>query len=799
MRQQTWVVMFMALLGMNSFALVDKAGQAEPPARPDEPEVEHVDFERHIATLFSRFGCNSGMCHGSFQGQGGFRLSLFGQSPQQDYEALMARTEVPRVDRTALETSLLLTKPSGREEHGGGILFHSKSWEYGLIRRWIEDGARHVPGSGAVGKLVLQPDSLSPLTIGQIVPLKAVAHFHDGHQEEVTLFSEFRCRDESIAEVNQSGVLTARAAGATALVVSYRGAFASLPVLVPFPANAESPVRCEPANIVDVLVDKRIQQLALTASPPTTDNEFLRRATLDVLATLPTPEDILRFEADRTPFKRERFIDRVLAHPRRAAVWATKLCDMTGCHLDTLEVPEGLRTKRAKMWHDWFRQRFANNVHYDEIVHGVLCATSRQAQPVETWIDEEATLIHAAEVGFESDYADRPSLDLFWRRIGPSGQVAVEDLAELTASAFLGLRLHCARCHHHPYDQWSQRDFAGYAAIFDRVQFGSSTALRTAMNHRLAVRRQARDQGQSTPELPRVQEVFLSATRRPLGDAALHSDTLPQAPHGPTFADEADPREALFRWLTRPDNPYFAKNVVNRVWAKYFGLGLVEPVDSMAASNPSTCPELLDRLATEFVRSGYDLAQLERLILTSQAYQRSSCLTGNNAGDRDRFARAAVRPLPAETLVDALNMALETSEDFGPDVPAGSQAIELAPSRFSNRRVNDLFRILGRGDRKSLCDCDRSPSPSIRQAIHLMSDAHVMQMITTGRLARLLSEKHSDADIVEEFYLATFSRSPDDEERALVLQHVSESDNRAEALADLVWALINSREFVTNH
>ncbi len=771
----------------------------EPRAGVDGPEIAHVDFERHIASLFGRLGCNSGMCHGSFQGQGGFRLSLFGQSSQEDYEALNANRVPLRINREAPEQSLLLTKPSGREEHEGGIRFRPDSWEDRLFRRWIEQGAKHIPGSGSVRSLVIEFEDLPPTTIGQTKSLRVIAQFLNEEQEDITAFCEFRSRDETIAAVTSTGTVTALASGATAIVVSYRGAFASVPVLVPFTSDGNNLPAPPSNNLIDETVGTRLQRLALTVSPPASDAEFLRRATLDVIATLPTPEEVRRFLSDPAPDKRERKIDELLAHPRRAAVWATKLCDLTGCNIDTLESPEPLRVKRAKMWHDWFRQRFAENVRYDAMVHDVLCATSRQGQLVETWMDQEAALLRAAETGFETNYAERESLDLFWRRTGPDGQIAVEDFAELTASAFLGLRLHCARCHHHPYDHWSQQDFAGYASIFARVQFGSSTELRTAMNNRLETRRKAREQGSVMPELPRLQEVFVSAAARPLTDAAGSTEIVPRAPDGPSLASAADPREALFDWLTQRDNPYFSKNLVNRAWAKYFGKGLVDPVDALSASNPPTDTKLLQRLADEFVGTGYDIAHLERLILTSQTYQRSSRSTGNNIGDRDGFARASVRALPAETLIDALNAALESSNDFGPDVPPGSHAIELAPSRFSTRRVNDLFRILGRGDRKSLCDCDRSSAPSIRQTIYLMSDPQVLQKIKTGRLVRLLEANRTDTEIIDEFYLATLSRMPEDDERALLIQYVSATTERLEAFADIIWALMNSREFTTNH
>jgi hypothetical protein len=792
--------MFAVVLIAGSAAWTSHRAWAATPAKadaatPDAPPIANADFERHVASLFGRLGCNSAACHGSFQGKGGFRLSLFGQSPEMDYAAI----HDGRVDPDSPSESLLLVKPSGREKHGGGIRLRENSWEYDLVRRWIAGGARRTAGRGTVLRLGIKTSPAPILSFGQSLAVRVRAHFVDGDEEDVTALAEFRSRDEAVATIDPAGQAVARGPGEATIVVSYRGVFANVSVIVPFAASP-APEGLEPGgNLIDDEVEAHLARLGLAISPPATDEEFLRRSTLDVLGIVPSPDEVRRFLADENPHKRTKKIDVLLAHPRRAALWATKMCDITACNVAAMETPEGARPKRAKMWHDWFRQRFADNTPYDEVAQGVLLATSRDEQPIETWIDQEVALQQAAEHGFESAYAQRPTLDLFWRRIGEGGQVPVEDLAELTASAFLGVRLHCARCHQHPYDRWTQADFAGYANIFSRLEFGSSTELRTAMNQRLESRRQARQQGQTPPELPRVQEVFVGRRMRPLIDAAGAASAAPRAPGGSVLPNEADPRRALFDWMTEPANPYFARSFVNRVWAKYFGTGLVEPVDDFSAANPPRHPRLLDRLAEEFVKSEFDIAQLERLILSSRAYQRSAAPTGNNAADQHNLARAPVRPLLAEALVDSLNAALEATDDFGVDVPPGSQAIELAPNRFSDPQVNELFRVLGRGDRKSLCDCDRMTGPTLRQPLLLMSHPWVLEKIRGGRLARLMREQKSDHEIVEEFYLATLSRIPDAAERDYALDHVVASDDRAEALFDIVWALVNTREFLTNH
>lgn len=773
---------------------------AEPSARdrielPDGTEMPEVDFERHVVSLFGRLGCNAAACHGSFQGKGGFRLSLFGQSPQMDFTAITDG----RVDPASPEDSMLLAKPSGREKHGGGIRLRPDSWEYGLIRKWIADGAHRTAGRGIVRELNVEPGEILRLSIGQTTGLRVKARFADNELQDVTAFSEFRTRNETVAESDAKGRITARGPGDTSIVISFRGTFVSVPVIVPFQVGQGQFRAVHADNLIDREVNARLTLLGLATSPPAGDEEFLRRATLDVLGILPAPDDVRRFIADVEPDKRLKQIDVLLAHPRRAALWATKMCDITGCNIETMELPESLRPKRAKMWHDWFRHRFAQNMRYDEIVRGVLCATSREGQPIETWIDDEIKLQETAQASFDSNYKLRDSLDLFWRRTGPQGPIVVEDQAELVASAFLGVRLHCARCHQHPYDRWTQDDFAGFANIFSRIQFGSSTQLRTATNERLELRRQARREGRVLPEFPRVQEVFVADTARPLTDAATEIPTVPKALGGPPLAGEADPRHALYHSLTRSDSPFLAKSFVNRLWAKYYGQGLVEPVDAFSAANPATNPRLLERLAEEFVRSNYDVAHMERLILSSQAYQRSAVPTQNNSADRYNVAHAPVRMLMAEVVLDAINAALETVDDFGTDVPRGSQAIELAPNTFTNRSLNELFRILGRGDRKSLCDCDRTTTPSLRQPILLLSDPRILDKIRRGRLARLLEQKQTNEEIIDEFFLATLSRRPDVAERTFTLTQLDQASDRNEALVDIVWALINTREFITNH
>jgi hypothetical protein len=797
------LVLTATLLGIGSAADADDASRT-PIALPAGGELVDVDFERHVVSMLGRLGCNSAACHGSFQGKGGLRFSLFGQSPAADFAAILGEGGESRIDLKSPDDSLILIKATGGDGHGGKVRFTRDSWEYQIYRRWIADGARRDPDRGAIARLVLAPVEIPAFKVGASIDLRITAEFRDGTREDVTSFAEFRSRDDSLAVVNPLGKVRAQASGSTAIIVSYRGKFLGVPLFIPYPEEGSSAAKSASqtgpsANWIDEEINAQLARLNLSVSPPADDAEFLRRAMLDAIGLLPTSAEVQRFLADDDPHKRSKKIDSLLAHPRRAVAWASRLCEITACNVEHFGPADELRGRRAKMWHDWFRKRIADNMPYDQIVHGVLCAVSRRDQPIDDWLDEEIALEETAKAGFETPYQNRPSLDLFWRRVGPQGPLPVEDLAELTASAFLGLRLHCARCHQHPYDHWTQDDFAGYANIFARVEYGSSTELRLAVTARLESRRQARQAGTPTAPLPRVQEVFVNSKPRLLVDALAAAAVAPQPPGGPVFETAGDSREELFRWLTQPDNPYFAANIVNRVWARYFGSGLVEPVDSFSTANPASHPQLLTRLAEEFVHSGYDLRQLERLILNSEAFQRTSRPTGNNAVDQRNLAHALVRPLPAEVLVDSLNQALETSDNFGADVAPGSQALELATNRFGDPSVQSMFRVLGRAERTSFCECDAPAVSSVCRSLFVMSDPRVVAKIRQGRLARLLNENWSDSGIIGDFYLATLSRPPAAEEREFCVRHVAASESRATGLADVVWALINSREFTTNH
>ena len=784
------------------FLVLAAAGAARAGAivLPDGATLDRVNFERHVAPLLGRLGCNSGACHGSFQGKGGLTLSLFGHSPAKDYTALTREGMGRRVNLAVPDQSLLLLKPTAQLPHEGGQRFARGSWQYQVIRAWIAQGARRDAGDSSIRRIEVLPREHRFGRPGETLRLRVLVEFGDGTRADVTPFCEFRVKDDFIAEVTASGEVRGFRPGDTIVVAGYRGELVTARVLVPVPVPDGSVYPAVPeANAVDRAVFAKLRRLNMVPSDLSGDAEFLRRVTLDVIGTLPEPDEVRAFLADPAPDKRHRKIDALLAHPMHAALWATRLSDITGNNLDVMEDPPELGTKRAKMWHDWFRKRIAENIPYDRIVRGVLTATSRDGAGIDDWVRREIALSQALQKGYQTDYAERPGLELFWRRLANNDFFPLEQMAELTAAAFLGVRLECAQCHKHPYDRWTQADYRAFANVFAQTKFGSSPEVTAELARRLEERRKLPPE-EAGPPLPRLREVYVANhPLRRLPRPGGGDPPPPRALGGPELNYEGDARVQLCDWLVRPDNPFFARSFVNRVWAHYFGVGLVNPVDGFSAANPPANEELLDTLASDFAEHGYDIRRLERMILTSRTYQLSARSNATNAGDRTNFSRAYPRRLMAEVVVDVLNAALGVTEDFGEGVPPGARAIEIAPNRVRNAHLANVFRIFGRPARTLSCDCERSQEPAVPQTLFLMSDPALLEKMSQGRLAKLLAADKTNAEVVEELFLATLSRLPDEHEKAAALEQVERAPDRAKALADVVWALINTREFILNH
>lgn len=796
------------------------ANPLTPVALPGGAVIKQVDFERHIVPLLSRFGCNTGACHGSFQGRGGMRFSLFGHQPEMDYDALFLRLDVHQP-----EQSDALLKPTEAISHEGGQRFKHGSWPYQLMHRWITDGAKESSEPVTTVELQVVPAKLA-FTDSAVRQLKVRATINDEQELDVTSFCRFTSGDEGLVMVDKQGRVTSVRPGATHVTVEYLGRFANVLTSRPFESHATerivghhgrsdqpslelaasdanpetlSPPRdaADTARIIDDSIERQLRQLNLDVSPRARSEQLLRRVTLDTAARLPTPSEMQEFASDSSIDGFERVVDRLLASDRHAAMWATRFCDITRCSFAMLEGEESEKPKRAKMWHDWFRVRIQANLPYDQWVRGVLCGTSAGREGYAAWLQSEAQQVRQLRAGFETDYHEREFLDLYWRRQIDNGRYPYRRLAEITSSAFLGIQIECAQCHKHPYDRWTQEDYGRFVNVFTQVQFGNSTELNQEILTYMKRRRDAEPNARPAV-LPRVAEVFndRQLARPLLGD---NQQPLAAAPLGGVpFASSTEPREALMAWMVGDGRKRFARSLVNRVWAHYLGRGLVEPVDGASAINPATHPELLDTLADRFIASGYDFRQLERAVLLSAAYQRSSQPVGNNADDERHYARYLVRPLLAEATVDVLHQSLGVPLETGQDLPPEAAAIEMGGDQVTTSViVGKMLQTFGRGPRVSACDCDRQQAPSLRQALFRLSDPWIFEAITRGDLLSALEQAEPKRG-TEILYARMLARAPTDRERAIVTRHLQQTADTKTAWADLIWALVNTREFLTN-
>ena len=771
---------------------------------PTGGKVKTVDFERHVMGLVSKVGCNSGSCHGSFQGKNGFRLSLFGYEPAMDFANITRESLGRRVNVVKPDESLLLLKATGQTPHDGGMRFGKDGWVYNVFREWIRTGATWTPGSGAIKELTVSPPDFALLADATPKQLTITATFADGTREDITPFCDFKITDDAIATVSPLGLLTPRQPGDAGLTVLYRGSVKAIRVLVPSPARPGAYPTVPETNYIDTEVFAKLKRMNVVPSDLAPDEMFLRRVYIDTVAQLPPPDAIRAFVADTDPKKREKMIDKLLAHPLHAAVWATKLSDITGNDTTALDLPTQLQPRLSQMWHDWLRKRVADNVPYDQIVRNILTATSLDDRTPAEWLAAVKKLEGQAAAGFTSDYPDKKSLDLFWRR---RLQVPAEVWGEKVAAAFLGVRLECAQCHKHPTDRWTQDEYWAFANVFAPVSYisaqYSSPEMKKAIDAENAARRAAAA-ADKKKQVTLVREMFVSPRLRLKPNPATGEVPTPKVLGGPEVVTKTgeDPRAKLADWLTAPDNPFFARSFVNRAWAHYFGTGLVNPVDDFSLANPPTNARLLDALAQAFIKSGYDIRALERDILTSRTYQLSYVPNASNTFDTNNYSHAFVRPLMAEQVVDVLNSALGVEEKFaGPDeAPPGTKMVEFGSSRL-NGSVAYALRIFGRPPRTTACDCERATEPALPQTLFRMTDTAVLSKFTVvgGRVQNLARSKMSDDALVNEAFLATLSRLPKPTEKADAVEHLKSAKARNVGVTDLIWALVNTREFILNH
>jgi hypothetical protein len=773
--------------------------------------AQDVEFHRHVSPLLYQLGCSAGNCHGSFSGKGGFRLSLFAGSPEMDFQNIRGAFN-RRLDSQNPERSLLLLKPTAQVEHMGGLRLRKGSWQYDLLVKWIAGGARYDADKLArVVSVRVEPTSLvlqaSPEATKEPLGskrLKVFAKLSTGIEEDVTKFTKFESLDPSTAEVDADGNVTAKLPGDTPILAHYAGQVGFTNVLVPNAPNAAVKALPEtPRDAADKLLLARMAKLNIVPSPVCDDLTFLRRVYLDVIGQLPTPDEIRAFQNDKAADKRAKVIDRLLAHPLHAATWAGRMCDMTGA--DDRFLGDGVY-----QFHDWFRNKLEANWPWDKIAYGVICATAADdrepqdilaAQKLDAEQKKKLKELQAKDKNaklptpegkqpWQIGYGTRNTLDFFHSNLihrQERGVIDSKKVALRVATTFLGVRLECAQCHKHPNDRWSQADFYGFSMTFAHTAIGGVDPKLKAAKVNLA--------GVHVVEKP-VETLIDPERQQPLAARILGGADI-------EVKDDVDPRKELWKWMTSKDNPYFARAIVNRVWAFYLGRGFIEPADSQAAANPPSHPEVLDELTRDFIEHKFDLRHLHRRILNTLAYQRDWRTNATNAKDERNFSHRLLRRLNAEQAVDAIAQVTGTPVKFTKRFGTPRDNIKAAELALSRMGGDDAYvlQIFGRPLRVQNCDCERSGSASLSQTLYLLNDEKLLGKIhdPKGRLKSMVESITDDRKLLDELYLWTLTRTPTDAEVDRTMKHVRQAASRMEAYQDVLWSLLNRHDFVVNH
>jgi len=720
-----------------------------PPTHGDEVQ-RPVSFVNDVEPVLTKAGCNAGVCHAKAgNGQNGFRLSLLGFEPQEDFEHLVREGRGRRVSPAAPDSSLLLMKASGKVPHGGGIRLDAQAQGYALLRAWIQQGAVYDGESAPqLASIAVQPARASVQPHGQ-QQLSAVAHYSDGSQRDITGIALYESNDKAMAAVSETGLVNILdIPGKVAVMVRYQGKVAVFNASVPLGAPVES---VPPAkNFVDELVFANLKEIGVPPSPVCDDATFLRRVSLDIAGRLPSEEESRVFFASQDADKRDQAIEALLRSPDYADFFANKWTAMLKNRRDDAS---DITSNFA--FFAWVRDSLLANKPYDQLVRELLAATGTViANPPVAW----------------------------YKRVKEPKQ-QLEDVTQL----FLGVRMQCAQCHHHPFERWAQDDYYSLAAFFAQVgRKPTATRGEDMIFHKRGVAGAANIK-----------------TGRVLKPAAL-GDAMP------AIAPDDDPRLKLADWMSSPTNPFFAKALVNRYWKHFFHRGLIEPEDDIRDTNPPTNPELLAALEQHFIASHFDLKQLVREITRSNAYQLTATPNQHNAADQQNYSHYYPRRLQAEVMLDAIDDLTGARTDF-PNLPPGTRAIALPDNSYNN--ASPFLKVFGRPENESVCECERVQSSSIAQSLHLLNAADIKAKLATpgGRADRLVKSDQTAEAKITELYRAAFCRDPSAEELRVAASYLAEPRVGADGqpldpqrvsqdnMQDLIWALINTKEFLFNH
>ena len=710
-----------------------------------------INFPNEIVPLFTKHGCNGGGCHGKSEGQNGFKLSLLGFEPTEDFEYLVKESRGRRLFPAAPEHSLLLRKGAGDLPHGGGARFEHESWDYKAIVRWMEQGMPYgSPDDPILEKISVFPDSriVDP---GGKQQLAVTAYYSDGSVRDITGIATYESNQKEMGEVDQNGLVTMSTGetGDMAVMIRYQEQVSVFQATIPLGIPIESfPIA---KNVIDEKVFAKLKTLGLPTSEICDDSTFLRRTSLDIAGRLPTLEETDKYLNSDNPNKRSEWIDSLLSTTDYAEFFANKWSSIlrNKRKADTY-------TRGTQAFHEWIRQSFHINKPYNQFVSELVTARGEISHnPATAWFRNV------------TDQKER-----------------LQD----TAQVLLGVRLQCAECHHHPYEKWSQQDYYGFSAFFSRI-------------------------GKKKTDMPGEEAVFHNVGLA----TAKHPKTGQNIKPTPLGGDELDilaeddPRDDLASWITDEKNPFFAPMLVNRYWKHFFNRAIVEPEDDMRVTNPPTNPELLQALSNQFISTGYDIKDLIRTICNSTTYQLSAIPNEHNAGDRQNYSRYYPKRLPAEVLLDSIDRMTGSPTSFAGQLP-GTRAVALPDDSYNSSSY--FLTVFGRPEMDSACECERAQGASLAQTLHLLNSKNIQDKLSGagGNAQKLTSQKERvNEDKITELYKLAFSRNPKDDEMKTAIGYIKKKTEQIEndankkedsikmAYEDLVWALLNTKEFLFNH
>lgn len=708
--------------------------KVEVPVKVEQASDERpVSFHLDVMSVFMRAGCNTGSCHGAARGKDGFRLSLFGFDPNGDYFRTTREQATRRINLANPESSLLLEKAIGAVPHTGGKLFDKDSEYYATLLRWLETGANQDEGEvPRCQNIEIYPPKAVLEGEGAQQSFIVKAFYSDGTTRDVTNLAVFMSNNDNSAPIDADGLCTASKRGEAFVMARFEThTVGSQVIVLPKELQYEKPQIV--GNYIDELVGAKLHKLRILPSEVCSDEEYLRRATVDITGKLPTEEEYQEFIADTSDDKRAKLVDRLLERKEFSEIWAMRWAELL-----MIKSTNTVSQKSAFLYYSWLTEQISNDVPLDQMVREILTASGGTfSSPATNYYEIERDTLKTAEN---------------------------------VAQVFMGLRTQCAQCHNHPFDRWTMDDYYGFAAFFSQI-------------------------GRKNTEDYRERIIY----DRRSGDVRHLVDNRVMEPKflGGVVPDMKgrDRREVLAEWLTAPENPYFASSVANRVWASFFGVGIVDPVDDVRVSNPASNPELYETLGNKLIEYNYDFKKLVRDICASTAYQRKTLPNDSNRSDTKNFAYAQVRRIPAEQLLDCISAATNHDEKFG-GLPLGASAVQIADGRTSNY----FLTTFGRSQRETVCSCEATTSPTLSQALHMLNGSATQGKISQGKLVEgWVKEGLSEDAIIEKIFIRCLSRKPSAEEREKLLATMKEEENKQRGLEDIFWAVLNSREFMFNH